>query len=175
MMEREEFGQILGMRLALWDNAQELPVGAEEIWYDQLRNLDAAHVKAALMAYSRDGHAFPPVVGQLWRQAVDLADDTPEWGAAWKELRDHCGGGLGTPEMWSHEIVWEAARQITLSEIGNSIRGDTTFEAQCRGVYESIRERWRSGIRYEGIPGVNRAGRLQQGFESVGGLLEPKS
>ena len=152
-MTRGEFGKVMAMRLALWDNAKPLNAVQLEIWFDQLAHFSGAQVRAAMMAYSRDGQAFPPVVGQLYAKAIELADDTPDWGSAWKELRDRCGGSLGSVGSWSHPAVYRAAQLITLAEIGNSERGDAAFEAQCRGVYQDVREAYRNGKRYEGLTG----------------------
>lgn len=170
-MTREEFGAVLMMRAALWDNAKPLTEAQEGVWFDILQEFPGEHVKAALMAYSRDGQAFAPVVGQVVAKVKELTDDTPDWGSAWRELRDRCDGSLGTPDSWSHPAVWEAARRITLREIGDSERGDTAFEAQCRGVYESVRDGYRAGERYRGLPGI-RPGLIPAG---VPRLDEPEA
>jgi hypothetical protein len=149
-MTNPGFGRLLLMLQGLWPSDQALTDFEQELWRNELDRFTDEQAVSAVKALSHDGRARRPVVGEIYRKALDLSDDTPSWGHAWQELRSQASYPVAHSH-WSHSVVQEAARQIGLEEIGNSTRGDTAFEAQCRRVYEDIRDDYRAGKRYEDI------------------------
>lgn len=85
----------------------------EQVWLDQLADIDAGLVRAALVTLA--GSAYPPRVGQIRAEALRLADPDPIGDAdeAWEEVRTAMGayGYTGRPE-WSSEAVAAAVRAL---------------------------------------------------------------
>lgn len=71
-MTKHEWAAICADLQATWPGV-ELRPATVAIWWEDVAELDATVVRAALVSYRRDGREFPPTGGMLRKRAGELA------------------------------------------------------------------------------------------------------
>jgi hypothetical protein len=168
-----QFDDFMAVYVAYWPEAPILGSASLGIWRQKLDQVDERALVAALETLFHDGSHFAPALGELVRRAHDLADDTPDWGMAWAEIRaavvEHGHSVDWRTIPWSHPLLGEAVALIGWRGICQSEVGDTTFAAQARRNFESARLRAQEGQRYAAITGFDMPALQVQGrFQPVG-------
>ena len=82
-----EWTAVMAALVGSWPDADPLSSDVERFWRDQLDGLTATQVLATVRSLMRDGERFRPVVGQIYRRALDLSNDAPDWPTVWREIR----------------------------------------------------------------------------------------
>ena len=168
-------------RLAVnWPN-QQAPANSLAKWYDDLADLPAAHVTAAVESLYRAGREFCPNGAQIRAEVVRQTLDVPEWGAVWFAL---CGAVSRYPfdaqseaNEWlatEHLLVGKLARQIDWREFRFSEDSMTTKEAQTREKWKALVARTHHEGTLTGIAsgGLAELERVNQGPRLIGEAMK---
>lgn len=98
-MTRQEWAALCGDIQASWPHV-ELGTTTIAAWFEDVEDLDAPAVRAAMVAYRREGGAFPPTGGQLRAKVAEhagtgpAADPDKGWALVQEAIRKY-GGEVG--------------------------------------------------------------------------------
>lgn len=98
-MTRQEWAALCGDIQASWPHV-ELGTTTIAAWFEDVEDLDAPAVRAAMVAYRREGGAFPPTGGQLRAKVAEhagtgpAADPDKAWALVQQAIRKF-GGEVG--------------------------------------------------------------------------------
>lgn len=98
-MTKAETSSLVAEMMRKWPHAAERLAGQDDGYAEALADIDAAHARAALEAWSRDGEKWPPSSGELRAKLVDLLLDVPEWWQVKAALTGVTPVPEGAPEM----------------------------------------------------------------------------
>jgi hypothetical protein len=136
----QEWLEIAAELRARWP-AATFPKASVLVYFKDLEDLDAVHVRAAIAAHDRAGDRFPPTAGQIRSRVIELTRDDPEWTDALGGLRRLVGAGWGGPY---HAISESTARgtgawRPILDALPDAVRA---FAAACGSsqVYLAMNE-----------------------------------
>lgn len=140
-MEREDTAALVAIITALWPNAPEYHAEHIEAFHLLLGDCDPEGVKRALASLAREGGAFPPNAGQVYRRYADLTDPIPDWGEAWGEVigwvRSHGYVDPPTQDSFSHPAVYVALKRIGYQELCESATADAgVWQGHFRRIYD---------------------------------------
>ena len=132
-------------RPAEWDRFKGMPTEEYgrilESWWKVLEPVPDALLVEAAVLHSRKPGAFFPSPGDLFQAALDLRDDSPPEGEAWKAaLALACGRTVDL-----HPLVAEALEAVGgRQELAQANEADNRFyRAQFVKAYQAARERVR--------------------------------
>lgn len=178
-MTWEHWVEIAAELRARWPEAT-FPKASVVIYGKDLEDLDAAHVRAAVVAHDRDGERFPPTAGQIRARVIELARDDPEWSDVFRGLRRLVGAGWGGPYHEIRAYRWEPildalpdpvrafARSCGPSQVYAAMNEEGGGEARLRDKWKAFvgrasRDAALVGLEAPGLAAVDRAnGDLQQ-------------
>lgn len=142
---------------ARWPH-QPPPMESLAAWYEDVKDLPAVQVRAAIAAMARDGREFPPTGGMLRRRVFELAVDAPTFGDAWSSILravakfGHMRGAEALAWLAERHVLYPALarqvgwREICLSEAPDVIRG------QARRIYEALVAQTTRELALRGLP-----------------------
>lgn len=199
-MEREEWVDVVLRINANWPH-QTVPDESLAKWYDDLRELEARDVIAAVEALYRDGREFPPNGGIVRRKAIQLAADAPEWSDVWGWVQRYVRTGVANPMYYqanyrgrdrpdhpSRKAERLKDRMPPLAARFIEAVGDRQLAEACDqegGGEARLREKWHSwerrvereaGMRGldSGLAAIDRVNRGPEPLsEALGRLVEP--
>jgi hypothetical protein len=164
---------------ARWPEAT-FPKVTVTVYGNDLEDLDAVHVQAAVRAHDRAGERFPPTAGQIRKMVVELARDDPEWADVFRALRKLNSAGWGGPYHGMSEDRWgpmfealpdavrEFARACGPTQVYAGFQEEGGGEARLRDKWAAFVQRAKRdaglvGLKAPGLPAVERAnGELRQ-------------
>lgn len=156
-MTRDEWLDIGQHITAKWPHSQP-PVESLAAWFEDVADLDAQQVRAAVSAHARGGDKFPPTGGMLRRRVCELTVDAPDFGTAWSLVLDAVRRfgytDINAAMAWLEghgRLVADLARRvgwrdICMSEEPGVIRG------QARRIYESLVAQTTRDLTLRGLP-----------------------
>lgn len=157
-MTPDEWVEIVRRIQANWPQ-QRIPRASLAKWYDDLKDLHAEVVAAAVESIYRQGREWPPNGAMILGEVADQTLDAPSFGEAWQmiltAIRSH---GSRNPQRVidklseRHPAVAELAAQVDVRDIGMAPDGDTTMHAQARERYRSIIAKQRRDLTHAGLP-----------------------
>jgi Loader and inhibitor of phage G40P len=177
---RSEWTDIVAGMRGAWPHAA-IPDVAIAKWYDDLRDLDAEVVAAAVEAHYRDGRDFPPNGGQIRLKAGELAagERAGDWSRGY-ELA-HLWDAPKGADSWNYHgaaalewlrqqdpIAAEVVKRIGVVEWGERLASEAPiWRAQFRDIYRDIAERADRERRYAGLPRGGELRRLRAVPEAI--------
>lgn len=149
-MRESEIVTLVKLVNAGFQNAKPVPPEALPLWFEDLADLDAQHVRAAFTAYRRSGKEFPPTCAELRRLVLELQEPTPRFEHAWAAIQAavarhglYCESEAqdalaGVPMAWDLVLAMGGWRCICLG-------GPDEYQATAPGVWRSQAEHaWRA-------------------------------
>ena len=174
-MSKAEWLKIATELQARWPH-KPIPQESIAIWFDDLRDLEHAQVRTAVLAIYRDGREWAPNGAQIRAKVVDLTRDDPSEGEAWQIAMTACKRfGASIPQNIEDAMAWIAVsspavlfavqrfgyRDLCLTENLDTAR------AQFRDIYRAVRSRRDRDARYIGLPAAGMKG-LESGPRTIG-------
>lgn len=98
-MTKQEWASVCADIQATWPSV-ELRPATVAIWFEDVEDLEAAPVRAALVSFRREGREFPPTGGMLRQRATELSGTDPKadpdkgWALVQEAIR-RFGGEVG--------------------------------------------------------------------------------
>lgn len=130
---------MLAMIWTIWPNSQPRREASnaelKEIrggWLYALGGCSADNIGAALKATMLEDRAFAPSPGELVAKLQELADDSPEWGRAWREILNEVGRYGDKPRVLYLVINRETGE--TVQEFSGRSQADEFIEAQSHDL-----------------------------------------
>lgn len=177
-MNKKEWTAIAQKMIAWWPH-NRVPVSSLEAWHEELADLDANHVAAAVKALCADGREHMPNWAQIRNSALDLALDAPDWSEVVKEISRISGL---MPHRYDNPDVKDAKKQRAMSKLNPLIAGwieatgwkhiaicnleDRVAYAQLRDTWTAYLQRAKTDVRLASVPDVGLP-RIQRAHESV--------
>ncbi len=156
-MTRSEWLKIAAVLQARWPNVP-LKNATLEVWFEDLQDLDAAQVSAAVAALGRDGREFAPNSGVIREKLRELVGGNDGWsqayGLALEAATSHGGaeyGGFSWLEK-QDPLTARAAAQYGWRDFCLSEASDTSRRAQFRDIYLEVKGSVDRKARYAGLP-----------------------
>jgi hypothetical protein len=174
-----EWTAIAAEIVARWPEAT-FPKVTVTVYGHDLKDLEAAHVRASVVAHDRAGERFPPTAGQIRQMVIELARDDPEWADVFRELRRLNAAGWGGPyhqlseRRWASKLealpdaVWDFARACGPTQVYAAFNEEGGGEARLRDKWAAFVRREKRdaglvGIEAPGLTAIDRAnGDLRQ-------------
>lgn len=140
---------------------REIPEESWEIWFDDLRSLDAELVRTAVRALYLDGREWCPNGARILAKALELSDPQADidHGEAWRLAKR---ASLKADELAGHEWLSEqcpAAAEVVRRLCGGItltylLDDESTVRAQFRDVYKNVVAAHSRDARYQaaGLP-----------------------
>lgn len=164
-MSPGEWVEIVRLIQANWPQ-QRIPRASLAKWYDDLHDLPAETVAAAVESIYRQGREWPPNGALILREVADQTVAAPEFGVAWAQIlqaiRSYgCHNQQRVLDALENPAVKELASLTSIRDIGMAPDGDTTLHAQARERYRSIVTRHHHKITHAGLPSAATTGELR--------------
>jgi hypothetical protein len=149
----------------LWPNAP-WPKATIAAYFSEVEDLPAAQVKAAVLAFSREGRDWPPTGGMLRAKVVELALDLPDWSVVWSCAQSLVARGWGGP-YHSHESIAVRCEQaleqlqpgarafleaVGAGQVFDALQEEGGGEARLRDKYRTWADRSRREGALAGLP-----------------------
>jgi hypothetical protein len=150
-MTWEQWLEIAAELRARWPEAT-FPKTSVVVYGNDLEDLDAMHVRAAVVSHDRAGERFPPTAGQIRDRIVELARDDPEWADAFAALQRLVRAGWGGPYHRISERRWQPALDALPDAVQAFARscgpGQVYAAMQEAGGGEArLRDKWHAFVR----------------------------
>lgn len=149
-------------------------VGADDQYAEDLADLPAQHVAAALDVLCRDGRAWPPPAGEVRKAIIELTMDPPEWADAARAIAKCAMHGPGDRRAAAiaeqHPVVQAFVATVGWQEAALAGGGwdgsNRTAEAQVREKWlafcrRAVRDASLVGLPGTGLPALERANRTE--------------
>jgi hypothetical protein len=157
---------------ARWPEAT-FPQASVVVYGNDLADLDAAHVRAAIVAHDRAGGRLP-TAGQIRAKVIELTRDDPQWTEALRACRRLISAGWGGPYHRHYEAEWSAVLErlpAAVREFAETVGSAQVYAALNEtesGGEARLRDKWREwvarqvrdaglvGLEAPGLPAVER-------------------
>jgi hypothetical protein len=177
---------------ANWPHRQ-LPKATLAKYFDDLRDLPAQHVAAAVEVLHREGREWPPTAGQVLQKLAELSVDAPEWPFVARRLRRVAAFPANviragrTVDARAERLKAEPpllqafVEHVGWQEIAACPEDDRIAEAQLRTKWERFAARQHrdlalTGLPSAGLPALERIARrpgLRQPTQALAELTRP--
>ncbi len=181
-MTRDDWGSTVKRLMAYWphyDWANAASLGAIDVWFEEVEDLDAEQVQVACKVLYRAGGQWPPNGAQIRGQVVSLESDVPGFGEVWDRLhraasrfgRARSEEAIAWLAEW-HPLCGEFARILTFREFCLTTEQEV-FHGQARRTWEQLCRRHERDSRLAGLPSAGlRAVERAQGPRPLGDVLQ---
>jgi hypothetical protein len=161
-MNRPEWIEVVKRYRANWPHAQ-IPDASIAKWYDDLAELPAEQVTAAVEAIYREGAEFPPNGAQVLAKVSEVERSDPDHGEAWR-LAMEAVRRFGSYEPTA-ALEWlgerSAAVRVAVERIGYrelchfNLADEATWRAQFREVYKAVVRSRKHDAAYASMGGMD--------------------
>jgi hypothetical protein len=163
-MRPAEWDQIVADELLpRWPHSEENMSDATlRVWAEDLADLQADQVRAAIRALARDGREFAPNGAQIRNKVIELGTDMPDWSQVFRALRHLVASGYCYPltEPSDREallgrqppVVRAFVEYIGLSQLREGLTGEGGDEARLREKWLGFHKRVGRELAYRGLP-----------------------